>query len=74
MQNEQHWDERARNLLKAELTRRGISYEDLRVALENIGIHKTVANINTTINRGRFSFIFFLQVAEAIRLEQIRLN
>jgi len=67
------WESKASNLLKAELARRGLSYEELKVALEKIGVIKSVSNINKPINLGKFSFAFFLQCAEAIELETIHL-
>lgn len=68
------WEEEATNLLKAELTRRGINYEALRIALLEIGVEKSAQNINKTINLGKFSFSFFLQCAKAIGLEKIQLS
>ena len=68
------WEKKATNLLKAELARRGLSYEDLRIALAKLGIEKTPININKTINQGKFGFDFFLQCAEAIDLEKLQLK
>ena len=68
-----NWENKATNLLKAELARRGIGYEELRIALEKIGVQKSAPNINKTINLGKFSFSFFLQCAEAIGLDTIQL-
>ena len=68
-----NWENKATNLLKAELARRGIGYEELRIALEKIGVQKSAPNINKTINLGKFSFSFFLQCAEAIGLDNIQL-
>lgn len=68
-----NWEHKATNLLKAELARRGIGYEELRIALEKIGVQKSAPNINKTINLGKFSFSFFLQCAEAIGLDNIQL-
>ena len=48
MSNTIDWDKQACNLLKSELARRGLSYEDLRLALEQIGVHKTKNNITKT--------------------------
>lgn len=67
------WEKEASNLLKAELARRGLSYEDLRIALAGLGIEKTKANLTKTINQGKFSFSFFLQCAKAIGLDTLRL-
>lgn len=69
-----NWENRASNLLKAELARRGLGYEELRTALEKIGVTKSASNINKTINLGKFSFSFFLQCAEAIGLDHIQIS
>ena len=60
------WASRARNLLKGELARRGLSYEDLAVRLGKIGVHDNANNLRAKINRGTFSAAFLLQALEAI--------
>ncbi|NNM59264.1 MAG: hypothetical protein HKM04_05565 [Legionellales bacterium] len=74
MAEKSEWEKKALTLLKVELTRRNLSYDDLRQALEQIGIKKTTSNITKTINLGKFSFAFFLQCAEAIGLNSLALN
>lgn len=69
-----NWEKEASNLLKAELTRRGLNYEDLRLALTKLGIEKSTHNLTKTINLGKFSFSFFLQCAKAIGLSKIQLE
>ena len=68
------WETKATNLLKAELARRGLSYEELSAALAKIGIEKTPNNLNKTINLGKFGFDFFLQCAEAIDIKEVRIT
>ena len=68
------WDELAKNLLKAELKKRGINYEQLQEKLAVIGVNETVNNINRKINRGAFQFSFFLQCASAIGIKNLRLD
>lgn len=48
-----NWEKEAANILKAELTRRGLNYEDLRLALKEIGVEKTKHNLGKTINLGK---------------------
>jgi hypothetical protein len=75
MADKTEWEKKATNLLKAELARRGLSYEDLSVALATkLGVEKTAINLNKTINLGKFGFDFFLQCAEAIGLDELRIN
>lgn len=62
----QYWTMHARNLLKGELTRRGVSYADLADRLKQIGVKETPENIRNKINRGTFSAAFLLQALHAI--------
>lgn len=68
------WEDEAAKIVKAELARRGLSYEDLRLALEKIGVQKSTHNVAKTINLGKFSLAFFLQVAKAIGLNRLQFN
>ncbi len=68
------WEKRAYNLLKAELALRGLSYEDLRIALQKIGIKKEYNNLAKSISTGKFSFAFFLQCAEVIGLDKLQIK
>ncbi len=70
---EQHWQERAKGLLKAELKRRGVSYKQLADKLGEIGIHETDRNIANKLARGGFSAVFMIQCLDAIGCDVIRL-
>lgn len=74
MTERSEWEKMATNLLKAEMAKKGISYEELRQALEKIEVHKTAPNVNKTINLGKFSFSFFLQCSKALGLKNLRLD
>lgn len=71
---EKEWQKNATNLLKAELTRRGITYDQLQEKLAQIGIEETANSINVKINRGSFSFVFFLQTMRAIGGKTLRID
>lgn len=60
------WQTTATNIVKAELARRGIGYAELQQKLAMIGVEETANGINVKINRGAFSFIFFMQIMQAI--------
>ena len=68
------WKKLATNFLKAELARRGLTYEQLQKKLLALGVKETASNINVKINRGTFSFIFFLQVMQAIEAKIFRIG
>lgn len=69
-----YWSQRARNLLKGELARRGITYSELVVRLKEIGVKETPENIRNKINRGTFSAAFLLQVLQAIGATSVDLR
>ena len=55
------WNSKAANLIKAELKLAGIGYEELVLRLAGIGVQETYKGIASKINRGTFSFVFFMQ-------------
>lgn len=70
----QEYEEKAKNLLKAELKRRGIGYRELSEKLATIGVHETERNLANKISRGGFSGAFFIQCLEAIGCQSLRLS
>lgn len=70
----QDWKASAKNILKAELARKGVDYETLVKKLEEFGVEESYNSINTKINRGSFTFQFFLQCMKAIGVNDIRIN
>lgn len=69
----QAWEERARNLLKGELRRRGITYKDLAERLRQVGVEDSAPNISNKISRGSFSAVFLLQCLHVIGATQVQL-
>lgn len=69
----QEYETRAKNLLKAELKRRGITYAQLAEKLGELGVQETERNIANKISRGGFTAAFMLQVLTAIGVKQITL-
>jgi hypothetical protein len=68
------WNKQAANLLKAELVRLGIGYEILIEKLETIGVHETYKSVSAKINRGTFSFAFFMQCMKALKQKTVHLE
>lgn len=69
----QEYELKAKNLLKGELKRKGITYAQLAAKLGEMGVHETEKNLNNKIARGGFSAAFFIQCLEAIGEREIRL-
>jgi Domain of unknown function (DUF6471) len=67
------YETRAKNLLKGELKRRGVTYAQLAEKLTAMGIPETERNLNNKISRGGFSGAFLLQCLEAIGATEVRL-
>lgn len=68
------WEERAANLLKAELKRRGVTYAQLVEKLAAIGVAEDERNIRNKLSRGKFTAAFLLQCLEAVGSETLRLG
>lgn len=71
---EKEWSKQATNMIKAELSRKGITYDQLQEKMAALGIDETANAINVKINRGTFSFVFFMQVMKAIGAKTLRLE
>jgi hypothetical protein len=69
----QEWEARAKNLLKGELKRRGITYAQLAELLKGLDITETERNLNNKISRGGFTAAFLLQCLSAIGVSEMRL-
>lgn len=67
MPNQNEWETKAANLLKAELKRQGVTYAQLA---EMIG--EKEVNIRNKLSRGKFSAAFLFQVLQAIGVQDIR--
>jgi len=65
---------RAKNLLKVELKRRGLTYAGLAEKLAAIGVSENERNLNNKIGRGGFTAAFLLQCLVAIGAQSLRLE
>lgn len=73
MPEQNDWEARVANLLKAELKRKGVTYSQLVDKLQAIGVDEKEVNIRNKLARGKFSAAFMVQCLEAIGENQIRL-
>lgn len=74
MKSEGDWEAEAKGMLKAELKRRDLTYEQLSERLKALGVTETPAAIANKISRGRFTTVFLLQCMEAIGCRTLRLD
>jgi hypothetical protein len=68
------WSRLAAKMLKSELARAGVGYEDLIGKLKEIGVEESYKGIAAKINRGTFSFAFFMQCMKALGRDMVRLE
>lgn len=71
---EKEWEDKVKRLLKAELTRKGITYAQLVGKLAEIGVMDSEPNIRNKLSRGKFTAVFFIQCLEAIGASSIHLQ
>lgn len=67
------YETKAKNLLKAELKRKGVTYAQLAERLAAMGIHETERNLNNKISRGGFTAAFMMQCLDAIGIKYLQL-
>ena len=72
--NDEEWNRFATNLLKVELARAGIGYDELIKLLDAIGVQESYKGLAAKINRGTFSLVFFAQCMKALGVKSVRLS
>ena len=68
------YQEKAKNLLKSELKRRGITYAELAEKLKAVGFSDNERNIANKISRGSFTAGFFMLCMDAIGASALQLS
>ena len=66
-----NWENEARRIVRAELVRRGVTYQGLASRLRAMGVRETERSIANKMSRGTFSFVFVLQCLRAIGAESV---
>lgn len=70
----QEYETLAKNLLKGELKKRGVTYAQLAEKLCEIGVPENERNLNNKISRGGFSAAFLVQCLVAVGCDTLRLD
>jgi len=71
---EKQWEDRVKRMLKAELTRKGVTYAQLAGLLADQGVMDSEPNIRNKISRGKFTAVFLVQCLTAIGVDSVRLD
>ena len=66
------WELTTRNLLRAELVRRGWSFADLAEALSALGVVDHDLNLRNNVRSGKFSAVFLFQCCMALGIDWLR--
>lgn len=68
MPDQNEWETKATNLLKAELKRQGVTYAQLAELIDEKEV-----NIRNKLSRGKFSAAFLLQSLNAIQVTDLKI-
>lgn len=68
------WKQKSANILKAELVKRGLNYNDLQKLLQKAGIDQSIGTIRVKASRGCFASAFFLQCLYVIGAKTLNLS
>jgi hypothetical protein len=67
-----HWESEAAGILKSLLARDDVGYKKLALELAKLGVQDTERALRNKINRGSFSFSFFLSCLVALGYRDLR--
>ena len=71
--SENSWEELVKNVLRAEMMRRGVSYSHLVERLSLLGIEDNELNLRNKVSRGRFTAVFLMQCLKALEAEWVHI-
>ena len=74
MKSDAEWQAEVKGMLRAEMTRRGITYDQLATKLAEIGVKVDPHVLRNKVARGGFSAVFFVQCLRAIGAKEVRLD
>lgn len=74
MRTQAEWESDVKGMLKAEIKRRNMTYEQLAEKLAEIGVQDSARNIINKINRGSFSAVFFVQCLSAMGCRSVQIG
>jgi hypothetical protein len=68
------WQAEVKGMLRAEMTRRGITYDQLAAKMGEIGVKVDPHVLRNKVARGGFSAVFFVQCLRAIGCQTVRID
>ena len=73
MKVDDEWARLVKGILRAEMARRGMTYDQLAEKLAEIGVKDSAVNIRNKVARGGFTAVFFVQCLRAMGCQTVRL-
>ena len=70
-QNALEWRQLVQRLLKAEMSKRGVKYQDLSARLSSIGVNQSADNLRNKVNKGIMGADLLLQIMFVLNVRQI---
>lgn len=68
------YQEKAKGILRAEIKRRNLNYEQVAEKLAELGVKESPKNLSNKIARGGFTAGFFIMCLEAIGAQSVRIT
>jgi hypothetical protein len=65
------WRQLVQRLLKAEMSRRGVKYQDLSQRLTSIGVNQSADNLRNKVNKGIMGADLLLQIMYVLNMRRI---
>lgn len=73
MKTDAEWQAEVKGMLKAEMKRRGLTYDQLAAKLAEIGVTVDAHVLRNKVSRGGFSAVFFVQCLRAMGCYEMRI-
>ncbi len=70
---DREWHDLVKGILRGEMARRGITYDQLVAKLAEIGVKEEPKNVRNKVARGGFSAVFFVQCLRAVGCQSLAL-
>jgi hypothetical protein len=74
MKSDSEWGDDVKRLLRGEMARRGVTYDQLAERLAAIGIEDSSVNIRNKVARGKFTAVFLIQCMTAMGARSLRIG
>ena len=74
MKSDDEWVNLVKGILRAEMGRRQMTYEQLAAKLAELGVSETAVNLRNKVARGGFSAVFLVQCLRAMGCRELRLD